>query len=96
MVGVELVRLLSCYSRAAKHQNHSVFEESMTLCTSVLDRPGMHPTFANVVGPAISRRRELWHVDRYLGMLNDSEKDRQCSRHLEIEYGCHLTEVEIL
>ena len=24
-----------------------------------------------------------------LGMLNDTENDRQCSRHREIEYGCH-------
>ena len=29
-------------------------------------------------------------MDRYLGMLNDTEKDRQCSRHREIEYDCHL------
>ena len=50
--------------------------------------------FANVVGPAISRRLELRYVDRYLGMLNYTEKDRQCSRHREIEYGCHLNEME--
>ena len=25
----------------------------------------------------------------YLGMLNDTENDRQCSRHREIEHGCH-------
>ena len=37
-------------------------------------------------------------MDMYLGMLNDTEKDRQCSRHREIEYGCHLNknEMEIL
>ena len=28
-------------------------------------------------------------MDMYLGMLNDTENDRQCSRHREIEYGCH-------
>ena len=29
----------------------------------------------------------------YLGMLNDTENDRQCSRHREIEYGCHSSTV---
>ena len=28
-------------------------------------------------------------MDMYLGMLNDTENDRQCSRHREIEHGCH-------
>ena len=28
-------------------------------------------------------------MDMYLGMLNDTENDRQCSRQREIEYGCH-------
>ena len=28
-------------------------------------------------------------MDMYLGMLNDTENDRQCSRHREIEYGCY-------
>ena len=28
-------------------------------------------------------------MDMYLGMLNDTEHDRPCSRHREIEYGCH-------
>ena len=45
--------------------------------------------FANVVGPVISRRLELRYVDMYLGMLNDTENDRQCSRHREIKYGCY-------
>ena len=39
-------------------------------------------------------RRKLWYVDRYIGMFNDTEKDRQCSRVLEIEYVCHLNEME--
>ena len=34
-------------------------------------------------------------MDMYLGMLNDTEKDRQCSRHREIEYGCHLNKNEM-
>ena len=29
-------------------------------------------------------------MDRYLGMINDTEKDWQCSRHREIEHGCHM------
>ena len=29
-------------------------------------------------------------MDRYLGMINDTEKDWQCSRQREIEYGCHM------
>ena len=28
-------------------------------------------------------------MDMYLGMLNDTEHDRQCSRYRDIEYGCH-------
>ena len=51
------------------------------------------PRVANVVGPVISRRLELGYVDMYLGMLNDTENDRQCSRHREIEYGCHIRTV---
>ena len=53
------------------------------------------PHIVNVARPAMSRQRELRYVDSYLGMGNDTEKDRQCSRHLEIEYGCHLNEMEI-
>ena len=48
------------------------------------------PRVANVVEPVISRRLELWYVDMYLGMLNDTENDRQCSRHRDIEYSCHI------
>ena len=29
----------------------------------------------------------------YLGMLNDTENDRQCSHHREIGYGCHIRTV---
>ena len=29
-------------------------------------------------------------MDRYLGMINETEKDWQCSRHREIEYGSHM------
>ena len=32
-------------------------------------------------------------MDTYLGMLKDTENDRQCSRHREIEYGCHIRTV---
>ena len=46
------------------------------------------PHFANVTGPAINMRRELRYVDSYIGMLNATEKDRQCSHHREIEYIC--------
>ena len=52
------------------------------------------PHFANVVGPAISRRLELCYVVRYLGMRNDTEKDWQCSRHRDIEHCCPLNEME--
>ena len=34
-------------------------------------------------------------MDMYLGILNGTEKDRQCSRHREIEYGCHLNQNEM-
>ena len=34
-------------------------------------------------------------MDMYLGMLNDTENDRQCSRHREIEYGCHSRTVYV-
>ena len=44
---------------------------------------------------AISRRREILYVDKCLGMLNDTENDRQCRRHREMEHGCHLNEMEI-
>ena len=37
------------------------------------------PHFANVVEPAIGRRQELWYVDMYLGMLNDTEKARNAA-----------------
>ena len=73
-------------------KSHHICKGELQLCQG---RPGMHPHFANVVSIAISRRRELWYVDSYLGMLDDTEKDRQCSPHGEIEYGCHLNDMEI-
>ena len=57
----------------------------------------MHVTLQmwwETVGPTISRQLALRYVDMYIGMLNDTEKDRQCSRHREIECGCHLNEME--
>ena len=35
-------------------------------------------------------------MDRYIGMINDTEKDWQCSRHREIEYGCHMYGTRVL
>ena len=32
-------------------------------------------------------------MDMYLGMHNDTENDRQCSRHREIEHGCRMRTV---
>ena len=36
------------------------------------------------------------HADRYIGMLIDTEKDLQCSRQLDIDYGCYLYDIDTL